>query len=90
MADEEKFFEVGDRVNVLEAKWHIKEFPCPAVISQVLTPGFSYRVNVEGFEWELGPFLAHQLEERGKSCKVNRKRVRSVGRQKRGFFQSDS
>lgn len=73
-------FEVGQKVEITHGSWHLKEYPHPAVIAEVMTPGFTYRCQVEGFEWLLGPFCYNQL----RAAEEAKPRVRK--RRNRGFF----
>lgn len=60
----EKNFKVGDKIDILKSKWHIKEFPQAAEISKVLVKGFMFRCKIEGRNWELGPYTASELRSR--------------------------
>ena len=81
MEIEEQFFEVGDKVKIMNTEWHLKEFPVEATISQVMHAGWLYRCSVEGFEWELGPFCASQLK--AKTSVKKRKTTTGVKKRKR-------
>lgn len=83
---EHKYFNVGDEVEITSGSWHIKEYPQKAVIAEVMHEGFSFRCQVDGFEWLLGPFCSHELQPVDKITRTKKPKKKSF----KGFFNKDS